>query len=176
MDDLLKYSIIARYYLLSRPFNNTTFLDLKEASRNSLIFTASLNIDISPSLYDRDLDKSTLDAAIQHGYIGNSSATSKFQLFLPGETKEPLYQAVVNTIRVDPATRRPKHFPGWFKEKYRNGGFTDKPFILKPFVRPPVTFTNKIKVGLCDLKNDTNSLAVQIDYYEGGGSERQSLE
>ncbi|XP_059174192.1 uncharacterized protein LOC131954484 isoform X2 [Physella acuta] len=155
MDDLTKYGILARHHLVNRPFNNKTFMDYNEATRSGLVFTSSIHIDISPDLHNRDVDKSTIDAAVQHGYVGNSSETSRFLLFLPGDTKNPLYQAETGCILVDPATRKPKPFPNWFKEKYRKGGFTDKPLILKPFERPPVTFINKIKTMW--LETDANN-------------------
>lgn len=142
-------SVIARQYVLHRPYDNSgnIFLDWPTLTSDRFTFVSSTQFKMSRSLYLAVTPKWPLDVEFVLGFVGNSSMASVSHFYNEGKTAEPLWTQMNQLVSIDKTTRKPTALPQWFKEKYAGKGCMDKGLIIKPFDRPSVTYNHSVVVG-----------------------------
>ncbi|RUS78434.1 hypothetical protein EGW08_013808 [Elysia chlorotica] len=136
-----------------------TFLNFRVLSGDHFIFMSSTEFVMSRSMYDYDVPKWPLDMTFTHGYVGNTSVANVCNFYACKEEdtanvsdsgQSLLWTNTYQIVLIDKTTRKPTQLPDWFKEKYKGKGCMDKGFILRPFPRPAVTFSQSSKVQWSD--------------------------
>ncbi|XP_063420054.1 uncharacterized protein LOC134705221 isoform X1 [Mytilus trossulus] len=140
------------------PKKSESFLDMERLARDNLIYIATIQLQVSPSVYLQNTPKYPLSVTHSLAYIGNSSKRISSILTCP-EVSKPYAQFFVHHVLIDPATRKPTAFPKWWMDKY--GSL--KPEVVRPLkmdhlLRPDQCLEDKIIVHPrdCDVYEHTS--------------------
>ena len=134
---------------------NETFLDFRKLSSDHFIFMSSSEFVMSRAMYNNDIPKWPLDMKFTHGFVGNTSVANVCQFFACDEEdtanasesgQSLLWTNTYQIVLINKTSRKPTPLPDWFKEKFKGKGCMDKGFILKPFPRPALTFSQSTTV------------------------------
>ncbi|XP_052091328.1 uncharacterized protein LOC127728128 [Mytilus californianus] len=132
-----------------------SFLDMERISRSNLIYIATIQLQVSPSVYLLDTPKYPLTVTHSLVYIGNSSKRISSILSCP-EVPKPYAQFDVHHVLVDPATRKPTALPLWWTAKYGS---------LKSEVVRPLQMDHLLRPDQC-LKDEIIVHPLDCDVYE----------
>uniref|UniRef100_A0A0B6ZMA6 Uncharacterized protein n=1 Tax=Arion vulgaris TaxID=1028688 RepID=A0A0B6ZMA6_9EUPU len=144
---LLSFIVDVRMFPEHYPYkeNMKKWFDFGELHEDRSIFMSSIEVVLSPNMYNKQIPKWPLETKVRLGYIGNSSVAIHLEVYTPGG-QEPLLTHVVQMVSVDTKTRKPKQFPDWFMNKYKDQCSMKEGFRLRAFQRPQKTFTYRREV------------------------------
>ncbi|GFR63092.1 hypothetical protein ElyMa_003595200 [Elysia marginata] len=130
------------------------FLDWPRLTENFYVFASSSEFVMSRALYEKNIRKWPIDMRFTLGNIGNCSvaSTSKFYA-CDGDNNPLLWTNTTQFVTVDKTTRRAARIPDWYLSKYKGKGYMDKGLVVKPFVRPAVTYAHPTVVQWTDTDN-----------------------
>ncbi|CAL1536199.1 unnamed protein product [Lymnaea stagnalis] len=155
MTSIMLTSVIARQFVLHKPFNDSgsIFLDWPALTEDRFTFVSSTQFKMSKALYGSEVPKWPLDVEFILGFVGNSSMAGVTNFYNVGETSEPLWTQINQLVSIDKVTRKPTPLPDWFKDKYKGKGCMDQGLIIKPFNRPSLTYSMPVVVRWSDTDN-----------------------
>lgn len=140
------------------PKKSESFLDMERLARDNLIYIATIQLQVSPSVYLQDTPKYPLSVTHSLAYIGNSSKRIS-SILTCSEVPKPYAQFFVHHVLIDPDTRKPTSFPKWWMDKY--GSL--KPEVVRPLkmdhlLRPDQCLEDKLIVHPrdCDVYEHTS--------------------
>ncbi|XP_021380334.1 uncharacterized protein LOC110467470 [Mizuhopecten yessoensis] len=138
---------------------NESFADIYKILQDNLMFTATTNLSIKRPLYDDFTPKFPLSVTVKLDYIGRTSILTTSTL--AHTHSNPYAVCKLQSILVDPATRKPTSFPDWWRQKYANDSAVDgSALIMKdlPDVDVDQCYQHDVIVNPrdCDAYSHTN--------------------
>ena len=134
-----------------------SFADFHKILMNNFFFIVTARMDINQCLYSLATPKFPLTITKTLDFVGSSSKNLTSVLEVAG-IDAPLATCSVQTVLVDPNTRRPTPFPDWWREKYLSAVEEKTPFKMKSLVRPDnsLLFPHTVYFGDTDSYRHTN--------------------
>ncbi|XP_069121911.1 uncharacterized protein [Argopecten irradians] len=137
----------------------SSFADFKELLLENFFFIVTVKLTVERQLYDESMPKFPLSITMKLDHIGRSSFLLTSTL---AHTQDNPYAVCkVQSVLVDPATRKSTSFPDWWRKKYGQDPAVDgTPLKMKtlPEINSSVYSRNDVIVtpGECDAYLHTN--------------------
>jgi acyl-CoA thioesterase FadM len=116
--------------------NKQSLADSYHLLQNYNFYTATVEMEVHPSLYNIELPKHPLVATTKFDYAGKSSFAIHTSIQHPS-LDVPYATCAIQSVLVDRQTARPTPFPEWWREKFGDVCVGGKPHIMPKLIKPP---------------------------------------